>query len=219
MPTSFKLTGIPDEILGAVEHECPEIGIILERVREHVPQLKREIATYQAAVLYAMARQYDRANASILEIGTAWGYSAAVMAEAAPKAHIVTLNQPKPAEFERAVKHLAPYRNVLPLQVLSWEYLEALEPDVRFDLVFVDGDHVQVKRDLPWWDRLNSGGLFLFHDYSPDGSGRPCQPVYDGVNHWMAEKNLEPDVLVVDDRQVGIVGFYKLQGRSKSVRE
>ena len=130
------------------------------------------------------------------------------MAEAMPKAHIVTLNQPKPAEFERAVKHLALYRNVSLLQVCSWDYLEALEPGMLFDLVFVDGDHVQIGRDLPWWEHIAPGGLFLFHDYSPEKSGRPCVPVYEGINRWMVEKDLEPDVLVVDDRQVGMIGFY-----------
>lgn len=201
----MKITGTPDGLIEAVAIDCPEIYDVLDRVREQVPFVKREILRHEAAVLYMLARDLDCEGARFLEIGTAWGYSAAVLAEAAPCATITTLN-PKRSEYELAVQHLIDYDNVVPLMTHSWDYLK--DGDHEFDLVFVDGDHDQVARDLPWWDRLRESGLMLFHDYSPDGAGRPCQQVVDVVDQFAAQLGRKPDVLVKDDRNVGMAGFY-----------
>lgn len=203
---AISYSGSPDEIVEAVRAECPEVDEVLDRVRARVPYIKREIVRHEAAVVYRLARDYD--GGRVLEIGTAWGYSAAVMAEAAPGAEVVTLN-PKPSEYKRAVQYLLPYENVIPLMEYSWNYLKA--DRVRaWDMVFVDGDHDQVKRDLAWWKRVNAGGLMLFHDYSPAGSWRPCRQVYDTLNSWLAESGRETwDVLVADDRGVGMAGLVK----------
>lgn len=168
--------------------------------------MKREIAGYQAACLYALVKPYDWEGAKILEIGTAWGYSAAMMAEAAPLAQIITLN-PKSTEATVARSHLYHYPMVTVVEALSWDYLEMSRD--QFDVIFVDGDHKNVVYDLPWWERLNPGGLFLFHDYSPDGTYRACPPVYLGVNAWMEETGLPFAVLVQDDGGVGLCGFQK----------
>jgi predicted O-methyltransferase YrrM len=204
------LTGTPDELIAIVAMDCPEIYDVLERVRDRVPFIKREIWRHEAAVLYMLAHDYNRASAKFLEIGTAWGYSAAIMAEAAPLAEIVTLNQPKPSEYQQALLHLAPYENVTALQECSWDYLKKHTGQPYLDFVFVDGDHGQVARDLPWWDLLLPGGLMLFHDYSLDGSGRPCQQVVDVVDRFMAGLGRkEPDIFVVDDENVGMAGFVR----------
>lgn len=206
MQISFE--GTPDEIIASVKEDCPEVNAVLDRVRVNVPFIKREIARYQAAVLYKLARGYDRPGINILDIGTAWGYSAAVMAEAAPLASITTLNQPKPAEYQQAVVHLAGYPNVVAHQIRSWDYYS--RDTSNYSLVLVDGDHGQVERDFVWWTRLVSGGVILFHDYSPNGSGRPCQPVYDALNRWIVELGREDfDVRVVDNTGVGMVGLIK----------
>ena len=179
----------------------------LKRARAAVPFIKREIWPFQAAALYALTVPYNEWGNQILEIGTAWGYSCAIMAEAASEARIVTLN-PKGHEFDRAVQHLAGYENVQLVQQLSWNYL-ATYSGPKLDMVFVDGDHGRVREDLPWWNWLRNGGLMLFHDYSPGESKRPCEPVYDAVNEfgdWLGRK---PDVLVIDYREVGMAGFVK----------
>ena len=179
----------------------------LKRARANVPFLKREIWPFQAAALYALARPYNKWGNHILEIGTAWGYSCAIMAEACPEADITTLN-PKQHEYERAVGHLAPYGNVRLIKELSWVYL-AHYGGPKLDLVFVDGDHSRVREDFPWWNWVRNGGLMLFHDYSPGESKRPCEPVYDAVNEFGEWLGRKPDVLVIDYREVGMAGFVK----------
>lgn len=204
--TLERLSGPPEWIIEAVKEVCPEIEAVLGRVRAQVPFIKREISEYQGAILYALARQYDRAGAAILEIGTAWGYSAACMASAASRAAVTTLN-PKETEFPQAVAHLSHWPNVTVVQKKSWDYYEQV--DDTFDMIFVDGDHGQVRRDLVWWERVRPGGLFIFHDYSPDESWRPCQEVYEAVNDFGRELGRPMDVYVSDNRGVGLAGFYK----------
>lgn len=206
--SAWTLRGTADDIAKAVELKWPGVGPAMERARANVPFLKREIWPFQAAVLYGLVRaNYSRPGAQILEIGTAWGYSAAVMAEAAPEAKIVTLN-PKLHEVERARGHLAAYPNVTIRMELSWDVLAAYDGPA-LDMVFVDGDHQRVHLDFPWWDHLAVGGLMLFHDYSPKGSKRPCPSVYAAVNKFAGWLGRIPDILVMDYRYVGMAGFVR----------
>lgn len=201
------------EIIKAIKAMyCPEINEVLLRVVEDVPYLKRQIAPFQGAVLYAMAQQYNDADAHILEIGTAWGYSAALLSLAAPYANIVTLN-PKDHEMDRAEQHLRKYPNVELVRRVSWEYLAEYEGP-ELDMVWIDGDHARIIRDLPWFNLLKEGGLILFHDYSPRTSSRPCSVVYHAVNMFATllgdvPEGRRPSVRIVNDTEVGMVGFYR----------
>ena len=94
------------------------------------------------------------------------------------------------------------------LPIASWSYLAGYKGPA-FDVVFVDGDHKQVARDLPWFNWIHPGGLMLFHDYSPAESTHACPPVYDVVNARAIRLGRELDVLLVDDTLAGIAGFYK----------
>lgn len=201
----------PEGIIQSVRDSHPEIDEVLSRVRERVIATKREISTYQAAALYALTRPYNHDWADILEIGTAYGYSCAMMAEAAPKAHIVTLN-PKEAEIKNAQTALLDYRRTKILKRTSAQHLTRMshtEERIDYDLIFVDGDHKHVVLDLAYWFFLRPGGLFLFHDYAPAGSWRECPPVYTTLNHMKAALGRDFDVLVQDDGNVGIAGWYK----------
>lgn len=210
----MKLIGAtPDEVITAVEQKKPEIRLQLARARTAVPHIKREIYEYQAAVLYLVASRYNDWGNAVLEIGTAEGYSAAVLALACRKCQITTLN-PREDEVARARRYLAGFRNVSVIVAKSWEYL-ASYPGPTLDLVWIDGDHKRVRRDLPWAKHVKTGGLLLFHDYSPEDSGRPCPPVFDAVNGFARRLRREPDVLVVDNEHVGIAGFYRRQEDKK----
>lgn len=200
----------PDVIIDRIAEQHPEVYDVLAKVAHRIPPRKRQIEPYQAAALYALTKRYNAPDAVILEIGTFIGYSAAIMSEAAPCASIVTLN-PRQDEADIARRNLQVYPNVRVVEQLSWQYLES-QRDPSWNMIFVDGDHKQVKRDLPWWEYILPGGLFCFHDYSPEHSPRPCPPVYEALNEWSAAYHQPFDVLVVDTTQVGFAGFYKPGG-------
>lgn len=211
MQYNLNLVGYtPDEIIDVVRAAAPEIDTVLARSRAVIPEIKvkREILEYQAAVLYLVTKKnFSARSARILEIGTALGYSCSIIAQAAPSSQIVTLN-PHKTEFPMAVKHLSAFPNVRVVQMTSQDYLRGLRGDERFDMVFVDGDHKNVHLDMPYWDFIADRGLFLHHDFSPPGCWRECVPVWYTLTafKWHAG---EFDIEVIDDRKVGMAGWYK----------
>jgi predicted O-methyltransferase YrrM len=204
----MRLQGSAEQITEHISQLHAGAGAALERARARVKKTKREIEPFQAAAMYALTKPYNFEGAQILEIGTAYGYSSAVMAEAAPLAKITTLN-PQAHEVEAARAALIDYPNVQVIQEKSWDYLSTVK-DKGFDLIFIDGDHKRVKADIPFWELLNPGGLLLFHDYAPAGSRRECPPVYEAVNEFAESLGRDLDVLVMDDDQIGLAGFYML---------
>lgn len=65
---------------------------------------------------------------------------------------------------------------------------------------------------MPWFDRLMVGGLMYHHDYCPpDSYPRPCRWVWKALNEFSA-KLRGPDVLIVDDAQEGMAGWYRRAG-------
>lgn len=189
---------------------CPEAVWGLDNARRHVPRCKREVDLYEAAALYMFASSCNQNGSSILEIGTAEGYSAAVMASAAPEAKIITLN-PKEREVLIARRNLKAFDNVHVLCLRSWDYEEfAKLNNLIFDLIFVDGDHDRVHLDLSWWDQLKVGGIMIFHDYAPKSAKRrPCAPVYKWVNLFVEWLGRPMDILIKDEYDFGLAVFFK----------
>lgn len=180
-----------------------------------MPAVKRKVLDYQMVALYLLARPYNRTTARMLEIGTGHGGSGTMLAKAAPKAQIISLTT-NPAEKVQAEAFWRSQGclNITALVMASWDYLERTSAAVACDLVFVDGDHNRIARDLPWFNRLSVGGLFLCHDYSPEGSRAPSPIVYAELNR-VAEKLGRPfDVFLVDEGKVGMVGFYRQHGET-----
>ena len=188
-----------------------EARVAYERARKAVAQTKREVTRDEAHYLYHIAAHYATDTGYCLEIGTATGFSAAVIAQAVAPASLITLN-PKTVERERAVQNLRSFDNVRVLAERSWEYHEWASRPQQFDFIFVDGDHGQVIRDLVWFDSLTVGGIIVFHDYMAVGSIRPCQPVVETLDLF-AEKLGRPfDLRIVDDIQRSLVGFVRQEG-------
>lgn len=192
----MKLAGNREALLKAIFAQCPEAEAAIEKSRH----IKGQMETYQVAALFALATQYDGGN--ILEIGTFIGHSASIMAQAAPRARIVTLNSAA-HEVKTARHNLGQWPNVKVAQAISWDYLDTYDGP-PLDMIFVDGDHKRAVKDLPWWAWLADGGLMLFHDYSRER----CPPVYEAVNGLGKMLGREPDVLIVDDQEIGMAGFY-----------
>lgn len=169
--------------------------------------IKAQLLPYQAMALYTLAERYNVDKARILEIGTGLGYSASVIAQAAPKAQIITLNTSKD-EVEVARKYLVNYANVFVANIASWDYLKDFNGGPLFDMIFVDGDHKHVRRDMPWFNVLKPGGLMLFHDYSIMTS----TDVYNTVNQFMSQLGRQLDVNIVDMDKIGMAGLFKKEG-------
>lgn len=215
----------PDKIYTACTDKCPEVLDVLTKVRHAIPGYKREIWQFQAAALYCLARPFNQPGAKLLEIGTAWGYSAAVIASACPDAKLVTLN-PHHEEAVQARQNLDRWPNVTVDEHKSWEFLAmyqgtrpdsdfalpGADPRYLFDMVWVDGDHKRVALDFPYWNHLRAGGLFLFHDFAPEWSSRACKPVYDGLMRFREWVGRDFDVLVSDETDTGIAGWYRQSG-------
>jgi predicted O-methyltransferase YrrM len=211
---SLRLTGLTaDELLKGFTDSHPELKKLEKQARESVPNTKKAIYPYQAALLYHLAKPYDGGQA--LEIGTAYGYSCFFLASAMPKSRIVTLNASE-GEWVEDVKILARFPNVTCLHRRSADYFKESDGTAIYKFVFVDGDHRPrpLKEDMQYFNRLLTGGLIIFHDYSPLGSGRECPPVYEGVNDFARLLGREPDILVVDDKQVGMAGFIRKEGET-----
>ena len=195
-------------IISTIQEFVPEVRSKLDKIcNQMVRYTKREIRLHEAAYLYALARQFNYYGANILEIGTCHGWSASVIAEAAPMAQIVTCT-PRLAHVEHAREHLQIYPNVAVVQTRSQDYL-ANYIGPKLDMVFVDGDHENVIDDLPWYNWLKVGGLMLHHDYTPpEAPNRPCRPVWEALNNF-SEQLHSADVLLVGENREGMAGWYR----------
>ena len=99
------------------------------------------------------------------------------------------------------------FRDVDFVTVNSRDYF--VDDNDSYDLIFVDGDHARVQKDLVYWNSLNKGGLILFHDYCPFDAANPQPHVYRVLNEFSTEINQSFDVEIVDNVKIGMVGFYK----------
>jgi predicted O-methyltransferase YrrM len=180
----------------------------LEASKGFKPGLK----DYQAAALFGLARAFNYAGAQILEMGTAIGYSASILAQGAPLARIVTLD-PAEAKAELARQNLAPWPNVHVVTMRSVDYLAQIPSYTLLDMVFVDGDHLNIALDVPWFNHLKVGGLLLCHDYTPNGrAGSPV--IYAELNRVSARLGRTFDVSLIDETEFGMVGFCRLEGET-----
>jgi predicted O-methyltransferase YrrM len=162
---------------------------------------------YQALALYGLAGRYNYHNSNILELGTAAGYSAAMIAQGAPLARITTLN-PRKGEYELAKENLKPFPNVQVIAMCSWDY-DAVYWGPYFDFIFVDGNHGLILRDMPWFNRLKVGGTILFHDYGPVY----YIPIYEAVNNLTHKLGRSLDIMIMDtDTQSGMAGLTRKEG-------
>jgi len=194
--------------------EYPAWTKLIATVREHVPRHHKEVWDEQAIAIALLASQYNRAGARLLEWGANRGFTATVLRLAAPKAEVTTL-EPNQV-LRRAVRTYLASLNIHVRPETSVAFLEA---DAReYDLIFVDGDHKNIRLDLPWYNRLHVDGLFLHHDFSPEGSSRPCPPVFEGLTEFSRVLDHEPDVLVRDPTGTGLAGWYRREGESWDAR-
>lgn len=200
----MNLTGKDTAIMQTLTRQFPDAPPL--------PAVKRKVLDYQMVALYGLARRYNRPGATILEIGTGHGGSGYMLAKAAPQARITSLTvDPNGAGVAAGLWKANDCRNIEVVLAASWDYL-GLHPDDLWDMVFVDGDHNRIARDLPYFNRLYVGGLFLCHDYSPEDSPRPSAIVYAVLDGLAKQLGRPFDVCLVDETKTGMVGFYRQPG-------
>lgn len=196
----------PADYIAFIGNKLPQVRTALRKSK----RIRAQILPYQAAALFELASHYNSDGSEILEIGTADGYSASIMAQAAPKAHIVTLN-PVASEIGRARANLRAYPNVEIICAASWDHLKTYSGPT-LDMIFVDGDHKRTWRDVLWYNHLNDpymygAGLMLFHDYTPKEVG-----VVQAVDDMATKLQRRAIFLLQDAQLIGMAGFYRFEG-------
>ena len=92
-------------------------------------------------------------------------------------------------QYKSALVRLAPYRARNSILKMRFEEALSLFPDQYFDFVYVDGYAANGEEGggtlYDWWPKLNSGGVFAGHDYSPD-----WPLVVKSVDRFIAETGL-----------------------------
>jgi len=201
------LTGQADGMTASLRARYPHMPPL--------PPVKLQLLPWQMAALYALTwgLLHERRELRVLEIGGGAGGSAYMMARAASAARITSLNiNPREADAARAFLRRAGCANVTVEVCASWDYLASSIGS--YDLIFVDGDHNQIARDLAWFDRLTIGGLMVCHDYSPAGSAHPSPMVYAALNDMEHRLRRSLDVRLMDETQTGMAGFYRREGET-----
>ena len=207
---NLHIIGLPrGEILKELTQQYPQCAKVERQARQFVgPRSKREVWMEQGAAIAYLASQYDQQGATILEIGACQGYSAAILALAAPQAEVTTL-EPHGGRRTRVRQAIGSLGVTVRAEESITFFSYCVEEEKKYDLIFVDGDHKNIALDLPYWNLIKQDGLFLFHDYSPLGSKRECRPVFDALNHFKDQLGHPLDVLVADNSGVGMAGWYR----------
>jgi predicted O-methyltransferase YrrM len=147
---------------------------------------------------------------SILEIGTAIGYSTIWLAEAAPQAKIVTMELDE-SRIARARANFAEAGLADRIELIAGDATQGLPESYRFDCLFVDAAKGQYRTFLDLYlPLLNENGLLICDNVlfrglvaSPEEANKRQRPLVeklDRVNVWLMEHpDLETSVIPVGD--------------------
>ena len=143
---------------------------------ENVPVIPHETVAYFRLLLESLQPE------KILEIGTAIGFSALLMAEHAPLAQITTIDRnPEMIEFAKA--NFAKYDSRQQITLLEGDAVDLLETlEDSYDFVFMDSAKSKYVVFLPQvLKRLNPGGLILIDDVFQGGDvAKPFEEIKRG---------------------------------------
>lgn len=191
-----ELDATPEAFIEAVEAIYPDVRKVIETADVLVKDRAQSILDYQAALLYYVAKQYN--GELIVELGTKYGFSTAILAQAAPDSRIITIEKYTHIMGE-AGKALKQFKNVEFYNAVSWEFAEKVR-DGKVGLLFVDADHKSAVRDTAaWWSRVREGGLVFYHDYNE----KRFPDVIKAVNLYG-----EPDIIYLSEG-IGMAGKFK----------
>lgn len=143
---------------------------------ENVPVIPHETVAYFRLLFESLQPE------KILEIGTAIGFSALLMAEHAPQAQITTIDR-NPEMIELAKANFAKYDSRQQITLLEGDAMDLLETlEDSYDLVFMDSAKSKYVVFLPQvLKRLNPGGLVLIDDVFQGGDvAKPFEEIKRG---------------------------------------
>jgi predicted O-methyltransferase YrrM len=147
------------------------------------PAISTSVTAAEAAELARLAEGRE-----VLEIGSAYGYSAVVMALAGAHVTAVDPHNWIDGSYEAMLANLAAYGVDGRVQVIR-EPSQAVLPwlareGAAFGLVFVDGDHAAAaaRHDIRWsLQLLDPGGTIAVHDYLEDCCCPGVREAADGI--------------------------------------
>ena len=143
---------------------------------ENIPVIPHETVAYFRLLLESLQPE------KILEIGTAIGFSALLMAEYAPQAQITTIDR-NPEMIELAKANFAKYDSRQQITLLEGDAVDLLETlEGSYDLVFMDSAKSKYVIFLPQvLKHLNPGGLVLIDDVFQGGDvAKPFEEIKRG---------------------------------------
>jgi predicted O-methyltransferase YrrM len=124
----------------------------------NVPIVQPEVAKFLSFIIKSNNAE------KILEIGTAIGYSAILMHNAAGSCRILTIER-NPDMYERAEENIKMAKMDSDIKILKGEADEILgKIDESFDLIFLDAAKGQYLQFFPECDRLLKKGGIIFAD-------------------------------------------------------
>ncbi|UFJ38975.1 O-methyltransferase [Brevibacillus humidisoli] len=162
-----------------------------EAVDEHIPIV--QLATAQMIRMWLIAYK----PTSILEVGTAIGYSTIWLAEAAPQARIVTLEIDE-NRASRARANITEAGVDDRVEVIVGDATAGLPDHGTFDCLFIDAAKGQYRTFLDQYLPLvNEGGLLIVDNVlfrglvtDPDQAGKRLRPMVEKIrdfNRYLAE--------------------------------
>jgi predicted O-methyltransferase YrrM len=178
----------------------PERSPLLQRLEREAEAEGIPIVQLPAAQVMRMLLLLHR-PVSILEVGTAIGYSTIWLAEAAPEARIVTMD----IDEERLVRARA---NVLEagcadrVEILLRDATLGLPDSYQFDCLFIDAAKGQYQKFLELYlPMLRTGGLVISDNVlfrglvaSPDEAGKRQRPLVDKLIKYNEQMATSPDL-------------------------
>lgn len=160
---------VKDEIVDFMRTRQKPVAGALEELeafarKENIPIIPHETVAYFRLLLQALQPK------KILEIGTAIGFSALLMAENAPDAQITTIDRNEEM-IGFAKENLAKYDQRKQITLLEGDAVDVLQDLTEtYDFVFMDSAKSKYVVFLPQvLKRLNPGGLILIDDVFQGG--------------------------------------------------
>ena len=182
-------------------HQKQEVGHLRELAdfarQENIPIIQPEVVAYFRLLMQTLAPK------SILEVGTAIGFSALLMAQYAPQAKITTLERNEEM-LTLARKNLQRYDSRKQIKLVEGEALDILPTlEDGYDFVFMDSAKSKYIVFLPQvLERLRVGGLVLIDDVFQGGDlakpimevKRGQRTIYRGLQRLMDATLDNPDL-------------------------